>query len=492
MGGLRRPGLWHAGVWGARVWGLLGVLVLLGTGCDFVDEILNMRPVGVVDYYPPPGTVAPEAVASVWVEFSAEMDQSQAESAFSLTENGKVLEGRFAWSAGGRRLSFIPVTLVRRARRYDVRVTTVAEDRYGNSLDRELNVSFSTGRESVAPEIISFIPADGAVLEDPLTPVEITFSEAMDRESFYGAFSITPEIAGVFAWAAGDTGVSFAPISPYAPGADYAVRLESDATDTSGNRLLQPLVIGFRLPPEEELAAASVVRVSDGAPLLKETVVFLNPLAVEKDDTFRISFNRSVPLDRRPGIASLAPSVTGRLTWGDDGRSVLLIPGEEMSWMEVHELTVVDSRYRFRIAGEGSRPPGVVAAYFTPTLATGAFALLGLGDNVDFATSDDAAVEIIVSHSAESRLLFASAMEAVNLSVSRGAPIRFLVRDLELRDTHPQGGSLPPGRTAIRLHLSVEADTPGGGIVTLEVGTELTDSRGNSPREEWVLEVNGF
>ncbi len=482
----------HPEVWRAGMCGVLVALVLTWTGCDFVEEILNMRPVEIVDYYPSRGAVAPEAVASVWVEFSTEMDRSQAEGALSLTEDGEVLDGRFAWSAGGRRLSFTPGAPIRGARSYDLRVTTVAEDLYGNSLRRELNVSFSTGTEDVAPEVVSFFPADGAVLEDPLTPVEITFSEAIDRESFYGAFLIRPRIAGAFAWAAGDTAVSFAPISPYTGGADYTVRLEADATDISGNRLIQPVVVGFRLPAEEELAAVSVARVSDGAPLSEETVVFLNTLPVEKDDSFRVTFTRSVPIDRRPGIVGLEPSFSEGLTWEDDGRSVLLVPGEEMGWMEVYELSVGDDRYRFRITGEDSRPPEVVAAYFAQSLAMGSFALVGLADNVDFATSGDAAVDIVVSHSAEAELLFASAMEAVDITISQGAPISFVVRDLELRDTHPHGAPLPPGRTAIRVHLSVEADTPGGGIVTLEVGTELTDSSGNTPSEEWSLEVNGF
>lgn len=163
-----------------------------------------------------------------------------------------------------------------------------------------------------------------------------------------------------------------------------------------------------------------------------------------------------------------------------------------MSWMAVHELVLGSDRYRFRITGEGSRPPKVLNAYFASSLGEGSFSPLSLGNNVDFVTSDDSAVDIVVSHSAEAGLLFASAMEAAEITASQGAPMSFVIRDIELRHTHPEGGALPAGRTAIRLHLSVEAETPGGGIVTLQVGTELTDSRSNSLPEEWSLEVNGF
>ncbi len=281
-------------------------------------------------------------------------------------------------------------------------------------------------------------------------------------------------------------------MAPYAPGADYEARLEPDATDTSGNALVGSVVVGFRFPAEEEIEVVSVERVSDGATLSEESVTFLNPLAVEKDDRFRVTFNRSVPVERRPGILGITPSVSEQPTWEGDGSSVLLTPGEAMVWMEVYELEAVEGRYRFRITGEGSRPPLVEAAYFTPTLSGGSFALLSLGDNVDFVTSSDAAVDIIVSHSVETTLFLASAMEAVDIGVSQGAPISFSTRDVELRGEHPLRGALPPGRTAIRLLLSVDADVPGGGIVTLRMGSELKDSRSNSLPEEWSLEVNGF
>ncbi|MFW5844056.1 MAG: Ig-like domain-containing protein [Spirochaetota bacterium] len=471
---------------------VLATTVLSATGCGFVEELMNMQPVEVVGYYPAADTVLPEAVGEVWVEFSAEMDRSQTENAFSMSENGAVVEGRFAWSRDGRRVTFTPGTPIRAARSYALRVVTQAEDLFGNSLDRELNQLFSTGTEGVPPQVLSFSPPDGTILTDPLTALEIEFSEPLDRESFYRGFSLTPEIAGAFAWSDGDARVRFTPVAPYAPGADYEARLEPDATDTSGNALVGSVVVGFRFPAEEEIEVVSVERVSDGATLSEESVTFLNPLAVEKDDRFRVTFNRSVPVERRPGILGITPSVSEQPTWEGDGSSVLLTPGEAMVWMEVYELEAVEGRYRFRITGEGSRPPLVEAAYFTPTLSGGSFALLSLGDNVDFVTSSDAAVDIIVSHSVEATLLLASAMEAVDIGVSQGAPISFSTRDVELRGEHPLRGALPPGRTAIRLLLSVDADVPGGGIVTLRMGSELKDSRSNSLPEEWSLEVNGF
>lgn len=476
---------------------ILGVLMLLSTsvlttGCSFVEELLNMRPVEVVDYHPSTEAVTPEAVAEVWVEFSAEMEPSVSERAFSLSENGEVVEGRFAWAKGGKRMSFTPGTPVRNARSYALRVTTEAEDSFGNSLNRELSFSFSTGAESISPRVVSFSPADGAILTDPLTLVEIEFSEAMARESFYRAFSITPDIAGAIAWNSDDSQVSFTPVAPYAPGTDYEVRVKSDATDTSGNSLLDSVVIGFRRPAQVELEVTSVARIPDGSALSDESVTFLNSLEVERDDSFRVTFSRSVPIDRRPGIITVTPSVSPQLAWEDDGSSAVVTPGDRMAWMEVYELEAASNRYRFRVTGEGSRPPGVEAAYFSPSLSGAPFARLGLADNLDFATADDAAVDIIVAHSSETSLTLASAMEAVDIGISQGAPISFTTRDIELRNSHPQGGVLPAGQTVIRILLSVDADVPGGGIVTLSVGSDLSDSRANSLPAAWSLEVNGF
>lgn len=75
--------------------------------------------------------------------------------------------------------------------------------------------------------------------------IVITFSEAMNRTSVEIAFSITPDVSGIFAWNANSTSVTFTPDQTLQPGTAYFISLSQSAKDMAGNPLPQTTTYQF-------------------------------------------------------------------------------------------------------------------------------------------------------------------------------------------------------------------------------------------------------
>ena len=100
----------------------------------------------------------------VRVRFSAPPTEISIHKAFSMTEDGQALEGRFVFE--GETLWFRPVNGIRENRDYTVIIGLIAEDRWGNSLEEEYRRDFFTGTEREAPSVLAIVPAAGAVLTE--------------------------------------------------------------------------------------------------------------------------------------------------------------------------------------------------------------------------------------------------------------------------------------------------------------------------------------
>ncbi|MCL0098945.1 Ig-like domain-containing protein, partial [Dehalococcoidia bacterium] len=85
----------------------------------------------------------------------------------------------------------------------------------------------------IPPTVVATSPEadDTEVLID--TNIEVTFSEAMDTGSAEGAFSISPDVSGVFSWL--DNTMTFNPDENLAYNTTYTVTIGTGAMDLAGN-----------------------------------------------------------------------------------------------------------------------------------------------------------------------------------------------------------------------------------------------------------------
>lgn len=90
--------------------------------------------------------------------------------------------------------------------------------------------------DTTHPEIISTFPVYGQFDVSRDTRISIGFTKAMNKHSVEQSFTISPSLAGTFAWS-GNNMVTFTPSGLLQPATEYTISFAQPVTDTSGNEL---------------------------------------------------------------------------------------------------------------------------------------------------------------------------------------------------------------------------------------------------------------
>jgi len=96
-------------------------------------------------------------------------------------------------------------------------------------------VNFQLTKETIPPTITAHLPIGTDVFVG--TPITVTFSEAMNKSSAEGAFSVSPSVTGSFSWD-GDKMI-FTPDSELDYLTTYTVNISTEAEDLAGNNLVE-------------------------------------------------------------------------------------------------------------------------------------------------------------------------------------------------------------------------------------------------------------
>jgi len=108
--------------------------------------------------------------------------------------------------------------------------------------------------DGTPPTIVSVFPGNGAVVPAARIIIEVRFSEAVNRASAEGAFSIVAGPStwrardGAFAWANNSTSFRYVPAEPLPEGTNFEVRLSGNLTDTIGNPMGSAYISHFATP----------------------------------------------------------------------------------------------------------------------------------------------------------------------------------------------------------------------------------------------------
>jgi hypothetical protein len=331
-----------------------------------------------------------EAVAGsdtdVWVEFSIGVDQTKAEAATSLSEAGQQLDLRYRWE--GQRLHVLPVHGLKTGVEYLLRVVTSVETPDGVNLDHEYRHEFRTSADQERPTVSVTAPAKDAVSSDRRQSISLEFSEAVDRSSFYDAFTVSPSNSFSWEWSQGDTLVTGTPRQDWDWQRDCTVKLSTGLKDLAGNCLAEALSMGFRIG--EKLDKPSVASVSSLLPPVDVagdwTLGVLAFAASESDRGvldatagmeanwgIELVFDQAVAREGLESLISVSPSWDYRLeATGDWVESVRLIPQARLVHGTGYELKVAKGLsgvsgvastegglWRFTVDGAATRPPGV-------------------------------------------------------------------------------------------------------------------------------------
>lgn len=460
----------------------LGLAVLI-SACSLATEFASMDAPFISDFSPAAEFVSSQEAESISLRFSKGMNALSVERAFSLQTEGRPVEGVFSWSSGNRSLSFSPLAPFFGAKSFVLEISRSAEDLYGNSLDRDFRHIFHTREEMDRPRVLSVEPAP----ENPVAagePIRIFFSKAMEKASTASAFSLSPTTPGFFSWDDEDRILVFHPQGEYRPGEIYRGRIGASAGDFWGNSLGEEVNFVF-IASGEPWKLKSVETYPQGEILsAADSGDFLAPHPeIEKEQIFLLRFEGSVPSEDRRYLVNLVPTSSFRLLWEESGNVARLQFSQPLSWGEIYELKIQDELRRFKVNSEKSRPPFISGLTFFPETedpdTPGQD--LGFAHNILLPHSSEVIFIVEVSHGQDSLIPLASFLSSFSLSTGIGAQ--------HCEPYRVEQSSLEQDISLFRVFCRTG---PGNrpGILRLEIGKELRDSRDNHLQEDFILILN--
>ena len=452
-----------------------------------------------------------------WVEFSAPVDMTKAEQAFTLTEDGAPMTGRFSWAAN--RLVFEPLKAISTGKSYEMTVGGSVEDARGVSLDREFRFSFSTRSDASRPEVLSVTPGPGAVIDDRFAAVSLVFSEGIDVTTFLRAFSLSPDAAGVISWSQDRTRCEFTPAAPYDWQTEYVVRLAGTLADADGNRLAERWESRFSVGSDRTVPILQEVRSVQGGTPGGATLAPDDPAAPGLEVTggwecvwgFQLTFTEQVSRMSVEQSLIFEPGFTFAVEPAADAAvSFVLEPAERLDWNTVYTLTVragvedmsgnktTDAMvFHFRTDAGRSRPPTVAAVRFRGTPLFKPAVVVDFDPAVPFAALPIGAelfpVAVAEATWFDLQLRLADTAGLDLLSVMEHFSIQETNGCLSMRATalqtdgfdEPQPQAVA-GAVPLRIHVTI-VNAVESGTVTLGLSEGLTDSLGNPTEGAWRL-----
>jgi hypothetical protein len=480
-------------------------------------SLFFLPPLRIVAWSPAVAHPDPAGGVEVWVEFSAPVDKTKAEAAFTLKEGSTVLPGSFTWQ--GNRMTFLPLEAISAGKDYELIVLDTVETARGVSLEADFHFDFSTKRDSGRPVVLSCAPANNARIDDRYAPIVIVFSEQVDQPSFYRAFSLSPRVDGSFAWSSDSATCTFTPLQPYAWQTEYLLTIQRELTDIDGNSLAEQFSSRFSLgsdttPPE----VTSVGNVAGGVPG-SEFIPADDPLdgAVTVKELwecgwgFAVRFSEPVMPDSLESYLNFSPGWRYELDGPSEaGDYFILQPQERLAYDTLYTLTVrqgvtdqqgnktpEDLAYRFRTNGAASKPPAVArlrfrlnpadppeSAAYAEYAPQDAFLSLNLA-SFPVGSTLPGYIDCYFTLAAGAGINLMSLMEAFSISTTNGCA-SFAITGMQASGFAQPQPEPVAGAAPARIHLDI-SNGAASGIVTLKLSADLVDSSGNPIAAAWQL-----
>jgi hypothetical protein len=217
---------------------------------------IDETPPTVTGTFPESGDTGISRSGPFWVAFSEPMNELSAEAALSIAPGPVYCET--AWRSDT--LVVTPTVLFAAGTSYTMTIGGAAEDEHGNALGTDHVVSFTTTADAddTPPQIVSTLPANGAINVNGIQPVAIVWSEPMARWETQAAVAIDPEPATW--WVEWESVTMTIYHSAFPEEALITITIGTGARDLSGNNLASPHTLSFTTMSDDTrpyLASAS-------------------------------------------------------------------------------------------------------------------------------------------------------------------------------------------------------------------------------------------
>jgi len=501
---------------------LLSLITLITAALTVVScNILNFLPLEIIDWSPGDKLIDSVDNIVISVTFSEKVDRIRAENSFSLLENGKKMEGKYVWT-DLKKLRFIPLHKLIVDAPYEIQVSTDCEDTDGNSLRKQFSHRFSTSDDKTRPVILTVSPADRSTVTGRSTPVIITFSEPVNASSFYGSFSLSPDITGDFAWSDNNSTVTFTPLRYYQYHTDYTVSVTKDLSDLSYNTLKEDYSFKFTVGTDTDKPYVINTGESSGSLNLipdnpEDGIITVNS-GWEANWNFTVTFNEEIETGTLSSAVVFSPPVN--FTLENSGKqylsSVKLSPDTRLEYGETYSLTLNDSIrdcegnslepsiFYFTVDGTETKPPEITHTVFLEDpAAPGVLAelnyddTLSLGNYPDSPGSTEGFFDIYIHVADLSAVnmdeLKLMVMDHFDINITNAAAeftIKDVVIDPESKAETPVPNPPPSADEIVaRIFMDITNNSGTAGIAELTLSKGFEDGNENAIAEEWLTRL---
>jgi len=209
----------------------------------------------VTSVSPSDGEDSVSVVPTISVTFSEEVQESLAESAFSLSDGSVDVPGTCGWS--GNTMIFTPDLELKDFKTHYIEILcSQVCDIAGNYMSGDFTCSFVTGADTNPPHVVGSDPEHQSIDIRPGVRIELEFSEGMDTTSVEQAFTLTnggSPLAGTFQWS--DNTMSFYPSAKLTDLNTYSATITTGAKDDSGNPIQAQFNFSFTVGVVIDIAA---------------------------------------------------------------------------------------------------------------------------------------------------------------------------------------------------------------------------------------------
>ncbi len=478
-------------------------------------RLLDLRTFAVASWSPREKQLPSVTGIVIEIRFSKEANRRLTEQAFSVAGDGALLSGRTAWS-DDRTLRFTPAEPLRDFVVYSMEVSPEAEDTQGHDLQEPFAHTFTTKTDFARPTVLSATPADHSSIADPLAPISVTFSKAMDPATLYPAFSLSPPAGGFLSLRENGTVLTFSPTEQLAWQTEYAVSVAKSAADRQRNSLGAEYSVRFFVGTDTTRPSVSSVRGAERGIALLPDEPGDSAMTVtegwESTEGLVVTFSKPVLTASALAAASVSPAVLFSIAEASLGITSTLTYSfpDRLAYGSLYTLTlspgIQDAQgnrsagewvYHLVVNGPLTRPPSLARVRFPSIPADsatnveltdyGAIDLSAFSPGVQIDTFFDLYVDLAAGATLDP---FAIADSFGVSTTNDAADIHPFA--VQINPTAPQMS--PPPSTAgnqvvarVWVHLT---NNPTSGQIALRLSTDLKDSRGTPLVREVVMPLN--
>lgn len=255
-------------------------LAFLAVGCgsegDPFGVLIPEAKLPVLIVAPPDRATGVSVFTLVTIAFPTDLDpRTVGPEAFALTESSGLPVARtVTYDASSRVVTIRPDVPLKPTAIYQ---TIVQGVRTKDGILFSSGVfTFGTGDDPAggAPEVISIRPVPNQASVNPNSTIVLEFSEPMDRDTVFRAFSISGGVSGVLSFDATDRILTFTPGAPMPLGITVQVQVSRVAVDKGGTPLRVGFASSFTTPARGSFAivrsvpAANATTAAPGEPIV--------------------------------------------------------------------------------------------------------------------------------------------------------------------------------------------------------------------------------